>query len=314
MPRHDLIAFIHRPSLLLADTDLLTRSAQGFTAVLAAAPQPALPLSLPRTRAQMLGALAQRQAQLETLMTKGTVLPVHPRTTLRIETAEATIAANLPLLEEAARWLDGLVQYQVTIRWTEAKVLAHFRDAPEIAPLFAEGNVSQGGLNAAIRNLTARLRSQMRTLLDPVVNDLMPLPTDEGMLLNIVVLVAEDAQQRLDRALERIDAIWPEGLSIRQIGPAPATSFALLHLTDIGLRDLHAARVTLSPDTDSADSLHEARRRKLMAGTADAGAIRQAFDLLEAARRAGTPNGGFSMIRMTAQDQGDALSGKEAVA
>jgi hypothetical protein len=76
---------------------------------------------------------------------------------------------------------------------------------------------------------------------------------------------------RLEAALAEVDALWPEGLRIRLIGPTPAISFCALSVDRPGRGALTAARRRLGLDDGPLDraAVRAAFRRAAMAGRSD---------------------------------------------
>lgn len=312
MPQHDLIAILPGVAAPEPGPDMQVISAIEFSAVLATKPRHVI--TLPQSRKQVLQDAATRQARLERLMTFGPVLPVRPGSTVKPQTIPATLRANLPLLHNLADWLCDLHQYQITVSWPPEDALRHFRDAPELAPVFAAARVQADMLSQAVTDLSNRLRQQMRQFLEPVLSDVIPLPTTPEVLLNLAVLVPQSKEAELDAALGQIDAIWTEGFTIRQIGPSPATSFALLELCPVKTQEVQTAKRILKVGNAVKDNISQARRQALMKPGADADAIRKAAQVLYASRRAGDAGADFALLRVTSQDQGAVVHQRAAVA
>jgi len=232
-----------------------------------------------RRRQKLLLQAQRRQAWLEALMPLGTVLPLHPR----INASGDDLSRQKDLLRAWMNRLAGRVQFQLEMFWNIDTAVVRFADAPELK---AEEN---GGLN----RLARRLADQADERLEGIVRDSIALPVSgREMLLNKVILVQASAEAELDDALARIDAIWPEGLRLRLVGPSPAVSFALLSIREIPRTALHDAAealgVFLPARLNEGDACHiraelgRARRRALL-GTADRRTVAQAAELLDAA-------------------------------
>ncbi|MEO0387869.1 MAG: GvpL/GvpF family gas vesicle protein [Pseudomonadota bacterium] len=227
---------------------LIAVSEAGLTALLQQAPH--APLRRVWThrggRAQVAKTLAERQALFEVLAGLGTVIPALPDQTITQAEAGLFLSAHHGGLRDLLEALDGLQQFQVTIAWAEEGVLTRFADSAELAPVLARrGGVSGGALTAALSALKDRLRAAFAAELDPVCVESLALPTTEALVMNRVLLVPAADGADLDTALERIDAFWPEGLSIRLIGPSPAVSCAALELERISQGDVRRAEETL---------------------------------------------------------------------
>lgn len=263
---------------------------QDATAVLAGKPSPIL--RLPQSRKDRLRDAAKRQKLLEDMMPFGPVLSVVPDTTMSEQQAEQMLRANAPLLLRTFGQLAGEVQYQLTIRWDRAEVLTAFRQDAEIAPLFACGNPTSAELVSAITALSGRLTRNMQGLLDGVVTDLIALPCEEDMLLNIAVLVNTTRLDAFDHVVEQIDALWTDGLRISQIGPAPAASFATLmpRLVHLSERDAAFEHMRLSHDATDVDRTARYKALLRAAGEGDAfdiAKLKAANDIVAGAIRNG---------------------------
>lgn len=284
--KRELLALLPGVSDLPCVDGLETVAARDFTAVFAPAAPPWV--LGPALRRHRLGTAAQRQHWLEQLMPAGPVLPFAPGSVLDESEADALIAANDGILRGLVRRLGGRVQYQITVHWAESRVLDQFRAAPEIAPLFDIDTVSATAVSRAVTRLAKRLSEGIEARLSEVAHDLTPLPRKSGILTNLVLLVPDAETGALDRALEDIDAIWTDGLRIRQIGPGPAVSFASLRLTRHRPSEVARALTLLGlRASDPPEAVHAARNRLLRGAAPEAAAIRAAARLAEAALRIG---------------------------
>lgn len=217
--------------------------------------------TLRRRRDSLLAQVAARQARLEALMPLGPVLACPPGVSLSID-------ALLPHVADLSLWLDrlvGRVQFQVQIFWDRDAARGRFADQ------------LRDGSDAALDQLAAQLAAQMWQGLAPVALDAEALPREgPEMLLNRVLLLRAQEEMRLDQAIEAIDALWPEGLRLRLVGPSPAVSFALLTPAALPLEEVTTAAQDLGLPLDLpvtgaglaalAPSLPHARRQRLMQG------------------------------------------------
>lgn len=291
MRQHDLIAVLDGTHHAAPMQEMLMVPQDGLTAVLCATPRPAF--RMPKSRRDVLSSAAQFLRLQESCLPLGTVLPAEANASLCVEGTSRFLQANQPVLSRLMQRFSGQVQVQVTVRWDESSVLVHFRDTPEIAPLFTATKPTPQMLTQAIGQLAQRLSAQIDDLLSPVATEMSPLPIAPGVLWNGVVLVAGHSLDALSSAVEAIDAIWTEGFQIRQIGPAPIASFAL-----IGVEQVSGTRAT---DALRRFGLATARRTSLMAAVADARAreeIRVEAIVAEAAARLSHPEHGFALLRV----------------
>lgn len=234
-----------------------------YTAVLSAAPRKAI--QLPVSRKEALKSAVERQRIFEALMPEGTVLVAKSQQWLNLEQVELFLSANAVLLADLQIRLAGKSQFQITVTWDESKVFSRFRNAPELVSLFEKDVATKSMVEDTVARLRNRLANQIRELLQPKVADLLSLPIVEDILSNSVVLIANSQESTLDRCVDAIDAIWPEGFRIRQIGPSPAGSFALLNLTWVSTKDIKAAHEMLTLKIGaSTDEQRRAERRILM--------------------------------------------------
>lgn len=182
-------------------------------------------LSLFRRRRAILKAAGARQAMLEGLMPLGPVLVLPPG-------QQADAAAFAPFVDELEAWadrLEGRVQFQLTLSWHRAAAAGRFAARCD-------------GTEVGLDRLGQELAQQVTDRLSEVALDSIPLPTDAPEVLVHCVLLIDAAQEmRLDQVLEEIDALWPEGLRLRLVGPSPALSFALATLRPLAETELRAA-------------------------------------------------------------------------
>lgn len=298
-PREDLAAITVRPGPRGAPEGCRVLSVGDYVMVLAPAfPDPAGVAGTGPARARALRAgVAQaalaRQRLLEALMGVGPILPVAPGTPVPADTS-AFVAANAPVLREGFRRLEGAVQYQVTLGWDAERAQARF------CP-------SGPDRTAALRQVAADLADRAEAALAAQARDAIRLPVGDTGLLNLALLVDGEEVAPLETELERIDAIWPEGLRIRLLGPGPAVSFALLRLECVPARAVAAAARLLNVDPGMSREAPEVLRRAAQRRAArvrqsggDAPSPREidrAADLLEAARRTEAAGGRCAFAR-----------------
>lgn len=296
MSRHDLVAIVHGSPDLDKLPEVIGQSAQGFTVICEASPAPLI--RLPRDRRALLQQAAHRQRLCEALMLSGTVLPALSHQTINLPRATDLIAANLPALEGWVTRFDGLVQYQITVTWDEPKVLSHFRTAPEIAPLYVRQAVTAEQIGRAVHDLADRLEQQMAQLLTPVAQESQKLPNAGNGLINMVLLLPSGAEAALDDAVAQIDAIWTEGLHIRQIGPGPAGSFLSLAAREVTAQKIHAAAQLLEADPSQGNTAIRQATKALLRqpGRHSTEDIRDAARILEASAHLDHPDYGLVLL------------------
>lgn len=285
--KHEILALVPGAPAIDGPDCFRVKRAEGATAILV--PMKSRVLTGKALRRHRLSAAARRQAWLEALMPAGPVLAFAPGARIKSDEVPALVRANRVLLDSLTERLQGRVQFQISVSWTEEEVLTRFRTAPEIAPLFAGPTVASADLTRAVSALAARLSRTIAAHLAPVACDIADLPLDTGMVTNHVVLVRSEREPDLDSALEAIDAIWTEGFTIRQIGPAPASSFATLRLRRHRPREVKRAHQCLGLSGAPTDAdIQRARQACLRMPDVDAAQIRHATRLSFAAHVTGS--------------------------
>lgn len=271
--------------------------------------------ALPHTRRQALVFAATRQAQLERCMRLGTVLTISPGCLFDEADVSPFIIANENILTKISERLNKAVQFQVCVRWKAEDVLSYFRDAPEIEPLFSGDAITAQRLESAVSQLATRLEAFMWKELSGVAQEVLALPVAEDVLFNAAILLPEVDTLNLDQSVEKIDAIWPEGFSIKQIGPAPAGSFALLSPIWRSAAQVKGAYTSLGLATGvSPSDIADARRKALMTPGCDVGHIREAAEIVEADCRRGHIDKGVFLCIVLSDDQSDGATQRRAVA
>lgn len=277
----DLVAAMPREAAERLDPALgLTCVAQGGLALVLAPPPP--PAGL---RARLMGQapraaveqLVQRQRLLEALHASGTVLPARPGQRLAVSHGAAVLAAHAEALEAAMAAMAGQAQYQILIRWLPGEAFLRFGTEPELA-----GLRDPVAMAAGAEALRQRLGAEFAARLGRQATDAAALPLEAGpqMLVNLAVLVAREGIGPLEAELEAIDAVWPEGLSIRLIGPGPGVSFAAFELAAPGSAAVEARSALGLGPAPTETGIRAALRRAAMADPAGGARLTEAADLL----------------------------------
>lgn len=230
--------------------------------------------------------LVARQRLLEALHRAGPVLPAEAAPIALDEAAHFLIARASPV-KSALNRLEGVAQYELTLDWDPAGVLAQFRNSAELAPVFAGSPVAASRVAEAVATLRRRLADGAASQLSRVAEDLLPLPTeaDDSAVARFAILIRAEEAAALDPVLEAIDAIWPEGFRLRLTGPTPATAFSALRLVRPPDGALSAAARLLEVPEDgltwwSNEELRTACRAGLREGRGEPDALRAAERLL----------------------------------
>jgi hypothetical protein len=224
-------------------------------------------------------AALDRTRHYEKVGVPGRILPVAPGAAIPIEEVAAVLAASETEIARAVDETGGASEFHLRVTWAEDRVLAAFRDSPELAPVLAAPRVRAGDLAQAVTRLAGRLAAAMDADLAATGLPRVDQPRGPGMLLHRALLVAEGQAGLLDETLAQIDALWSEGLSLRLIGPMPPVSFALFDAVRIDAARRNAAWSLLGPvGATGAAAIAAARRAALRraAGPGTADAIRAA--------------------------------------
>lgn len=177
----------------------------------------------------------------------GRILPVAPGARIAPSEAAVVLAQADGDLDRAACEVQGASEYQLRVFWAEDRVLSAFRDSPELAPVLAVPRVRAGDLAQAVARLARRLCAAMDDELASAGFPRVDQPRGPGMLLHRALLVPAASLPALDACLDRIDALWSEGLSLKLIGPTPPVSFVLFDAVRVDAARLTAARRLLGP-------------------------------------------------------------------
>jgi hypothetical protein len=257
MSTHRLVAVTDIDHIgLAAAAGLAAVEAHGLVALLLPARKP-LAAWLQTRKAEMSGLLAF-QRLLESLSAKGPMLPAaYGSALITAEDAEALLVANAAEIGDAFETFGGLLQFQVEVRWDAAKAMVRFKQDGLFSGLDAAlATRDRQAFGAAVQALMEVERQRLALgfveLLGSAALDLVRLPlADEAMVLNAAALIARSGEPALDRAVEAIDATMPEALTIRQLGPLPAVSFATIAIVEPDAGKLAAARHALGVSAEA---------------------------------------------------------------
>lgn len=226
-------------------------------------------------------ALVARQQLFEHLLSVGDVLPVQPGTRLADGAVKEFLLINADLLRDALGVFAGHVQFQLTVRWDPEQALGRFAAETE----FQTCASAQDHASAA-EALRKRLGQEFGGFLDTASLDRSDLPIDDvDTLVNCVLLINRRDLAALDRALERIDAVWTEGLRVTLTGPLPPLSFGLIAVRSFNLKDRQAALALLGGvDGKDPAAVQRAFRTRVKQSHEDTGGDCDDFAPLLAAR------------------------------
>lgn len=296
MRNHNLVAVLDGMYAVAPDAEVQMVPHGGLTAILTTAPQPVI--RLPQSRRDVLLEAASRLRMQEACLPLATLLPAQANCPLSPDGAVRFLQANQPQLTRLMRQFAGQVQMQISVSWDEAGVLTRFRNTAELAPLFAQSNATPQMLTQAVSRLASRLSLEISQILAPVSTDIAALPLAPSVLWNGAILVPPSQLAALCVAVETVDAIWSEGLHIRQIGPAPIASFVSLELEHISAHKAKGALDRFGP------SGIVGRRAGLFAAKDNITlreAVRHDTRIAEAAARLTGLGAGFFLVRIRSE-------------
>lgn len=194
------------------------------------------------------------------------------------ETVRRFLSLNTEALRQGLKEFGQLRQHQVTVSWNPTGAMLHFRKAAAVAEALQAvakdpGPMAGALLQKAMEGQKALLAEGFRAELAAATTDVIELPVDDpDMLLNVVAAIAPGGGEALDRALERIDAVWSDGLQVRSVGPLPAISFAAVSIDRIEPDRVESARRRLGvADAASLEEVETAFRAVLKSAHPDQG-------------------------------------------
>lgn len=276
MHKYALIAVLEgrHPAPPMPDLQMLVQG--DLTAVLAATPRRAP--RAPQSLRQHLGDAATHLAWQKACMLLAPLLPVRLDTQLTLAGTAAFLTANRPFLTQLLTRFAGLAQVQVTVQRRQDGAATH-----QIAR----------DLSTTVANEIAR-----------IATDIAPLTLTPDLLYSSLALLPLQDIGALNRALARITAPWPEGLTLRQTDPDPVSAFATLDLSPVTPRQIDRALATFGlPNLSALGQLPAIRRRRLlMASGFDDGALRteihEQAEVLTSAARLDDARDGFALCRI----------------
>jgi hypothetical protein len=223
---------------MIAGERVMAVSALGLSAILVQRKRPFLQLALSK-KAELEG-LVQNQRLLEGLLGFGPLLAAPQAPQIESEAdALGLIAAHAKRLRDGLAEFGSHLQFQISVKLDPAKALAALKQDPEIKAALAGGGLALRDVMVARRDAMAEEASR---LLKTGCLDSLSLPGEgEDMLVNMVVMIARDGEPALDAAVNAIDAMMSDALSIRYVGPLPALSFAAINIEEPNEREVTAA-------------------------------------------------------------------------
>lgn len=223
-------------------------------------------------RREALLALLTHQQVAERLLDDYAVLPVKFGIVLPHETYVTRLLQHGNVIfNEALQTLDGSVQIDIVVRWDSSGVVQDIGEMPVIKQLKAElagtspdvlkeGQVLLGQrVKEELDRRRYALAAQLQSVFTTLAQDTVSLPaTHEDVVLHMALLLDEGSHERLDEALERLDATYEEQLTFQAIGPLPPHSFATVDIKRVSVEKRDAARRLLGLDTMAPDGTAKA--------------------------------------------------------
>lgn len=268
-----------------------------LTAILAAAPRPS-PRPVQSLQQHLADAETHHDRQ-QACLHLAPMLPVRFDTPLTREAAARCLTANQPFLDQLLARYAGLAQMQVSVRWDRTGAPTHF---------------------GAHTSTAAHLSTQIGAEIGRIATAVLPQTLTPDLLFCGMVLIPLQDLGALSRALARIKALWPQGLTLQQSRPDPVGAFATLDLTPVHSREIEQALVSfgLSSLADLAQVPSLRRRKLLLASGFDDGALRVEIqdqaEILSAASRLTDPHKGFALCRIWSDGRLHSATRQRAVA
>jgi hypothetical protein len=223
---------------MIAGERVAVVSALGLSAILVHRKKPFLQLAFSK-KAELEG-LVQNQRLLEGLLGFGPLLAAPQAPQIENEAdALGVIAAHARRLREGLAEFGSHLQFQISVKLDAAKALAALKNDPEIKAALAGGGAALRDAMLARRDgMAAEATRHLRSC----SLDTLSLPGEgDDVLINMVVMIAHDGEPALDAAVNAIDSMLTEALSIRYVGPLPALSFASISIEEPNERDVTTA-------------------------------------------------------------------------
>lgn len=259
--------------------------------------------------AALLKELGQYHSLLERLRPMGTVVPVRFGTPVSCK-AEVLrlLEAERAVLEELTAEFEHKAEWDVTAQWNFALVATDMveenqslRDLAAKAQTAADqirvGAEVASALAVRAEALVPRIRDTLFCLAEAHVETGPPM---EGVVFQAALLMGEEKEADLDRALEELDRCFAQRVNFRCVGPLPPHSFATADIHRPRFSDVDRARrrLGLGPTATRQEIQDVFRRHALQThpdhcpGDPDAQArfdeLKQAYDVLSDYCRAGT--------------------------
>jgi hypothetical protein len=191
-------------------------------------------------RQQAIQYLLAHQRVVETVMRGYPVLPVKFGTLLPSdERARDLIAQGEPLFRKALSALEGRTQVEVVVLWDTGEIFKELAADERVREMKGRVESSPADDTAEARMALGRLvydlmeerRAGIRDSLVPelsagAADAIVHACLDDGMILNLALLVDREGRECLNRLLDDLDRRFESRFNFRLIGPLPPYSFA----------------------------------------------------------------------------------------
>ncbi|MEO0820320.1 MAG: GvpL/GvpF family gas vesicle protein [Pseudomonadota bacterium] len=200
-------------------------------------------------RRSRLGRLVETRRVLEALQVRCPVLPGHATACVApAESVEVLLRSEGRRLEDRLAALRGASEFQVAVDWDPKAALGAMAGEPALqAAMEAASSGRQGRASAIADHAEARreaLRHASVGALSEVAVDLIERAVaGPAAVAAASILIEGDGQARLDAALEQIDGMLPDVLTVRCVGPLPAVSFSAIAISLVPRAEAEAMRL-----------------------------------------------------------------------
>ncbi len=227
-------------------------------------------------REELVRILLDHERVIEEVMRLCPVLPARFSTVLPHEDSVAELLARGgPDFRRALDELAGKAQTELLVQWNLEEVFAEIGQSEEIAGLRLvaqaaspeEAVAARVEVGRTVQALLARRRAAIAECLLPRLVDLardsvVNVTQNDGIVLNVALLLDEEGRRRLDALLPELDAEFSGRLDFRAVGPLPPCSFATLEVETPRFAEIDAARRLLRlPDVVTAADVKAAYHR-----------------------------------------------------
>lgn len=210
-------------------------------------------------RGDVMRALVQHQAAVETLMRDSALLPVKFGTVLADEgQVRNVLYLGRADFERAFELVGDRGEVDVAVTWDPARIFGEIAQTPEFIALKAEVEALPpdkmlAGKVAVGRLVKEQLDARRNALRDALVAEITPHAArwrlnpvmDDSMVMNVACLVNVDEETALEDRVYELDEQHTGQLNFRLIGPLPPYSFATVEARAVRGEDVTQASVLL---------------------------------------------------------------------